>query len=411
MHRSASITWNADRIKLLDKFASEVADKKWEKVPYKFWRAMAHTSEPTLIIKRVREYDPEVPDNDYDEYSLEINKIGLTGTAENSKICTFRSDDKSFGSFLDNVFYSPMLTSKIVEAKNDVIWDNNTTAKWVYDPTLTAASNINPDYLTTNTTSSYTWNYDLKLTEEDVKDMIKEAIDKAIDNEKEKDKMDTSNLFNFDFGPASSGQFRMSPYGLAVRTQANGWVAYNAKTGELMDVDILNFDISKMIYKMPVALTAIKPGDILMHCGKPVFVREVTTGSNTVHVIDYTNATVAGILPVKSPFGFNFFTKVCPLFNFDQASANNDNPFGNMLPFLMLNGEKDGSFDPTLLFMASAMTGGNIDFASNPMMLYCLMNRSDKGDILPFLMMMNGNLTGMGVSTPTNSTPTATATA
>ena len=241
-------------------------------------------------------------------------------------------------------------------------------------------------------------------------DDVRRICEDIINKKKEKNQMDTSSLFNFDFGPASSNQFRMSPYGLAVRTQANGWIAYNPKTGDLMDVDILNFDISKMIYKMPVALTAIKPGDILMHSGKPVFVREVATGGNTVRVIDYTNATVSDILPVKSPFGFNFFTKVCPLFNFDQTSANADNPFGSMLPFLMLNGEKDGNFDPTLLFMASMINGGNMDFASNPMMMYFLMNRQDKGDILPFLMMMNGGLTGMGASTPAVGTPSNPAT-
>ena len=195
----------------------------------------------------------------------------------------------------------------------------------------------------------------------------------------------------------------MSPYGIAVRTQNNGWVAFNAKSGELFDVDIVNFDISKLIYKMPVALSAIKPGDILMHGGKPVFVRSLN-GDSTVSVIDYTNATVSNILPVKSPFGFNFFTKICALFNFDQVNANADNPFGNMLPFLMLSGEKDGNFDPTLLFMASAMNGGSVDFASNPMMLYFLMNRQDKSDILPFLMMMNGGM----FTTMTSATPSPT---
>ena len=220
--------------------------------------------------------------------------------------------------------------------------------------------------------------------EDDVRRICKEII-----NKDKETSMETSNMFNFDFGPASSNQFRMSPYGLAVRTTTNGWIAYNAKTGDLMDVDILNFDISKMIYKMPVALAAIKPGDILMHGGKPVFVREVAADGNTVRVIDYANATVADILPVKSPFGFNFFTKICPLFNLDQVNADADNPFGNMLPFLMMNGEKDGNFDPALFFMASAMTGGNADFANNPMMMYFLMNHKDKGDILPFMLMMN----------------------
>lgn len=199
------------------------------------------------------------------------------------------------------------------------------------------------------------------------------------------------NMFNFDFGPVSGQRFRMSPYGLAVNTSNNGWVAYNNKTGELINVDIVNFDISKMIYKMPVAESAIAAGDILMHGGKPMFVRNVNT-NGTVEVIDYTNASVSNILPVKSPFGFNFYTKVCSLFNFDaNATASADNPFGNMLPFLMLSGEEDGDFDPTMLMITSMMANGNIDFSKNPMMIYFFMNRKDKNDILPFFLMMNGN--------------------
>ena len=199
------------------------------------------------------------------------------------------------------------------------------------------------------------------------------------------------NMFNFDFGPVPGQRFRMSPYGLAVNTSNNGWIAYNSKTGELINVDIVNFDISKMIYKMPVAESAIAAGDILMHGGKPVFVRNVNT-NGTVEVIDYANASVSNILPVKSPFGFNFYTKVCSLFNFDaNTTANADNPFGNMLPFLMLSGEEDGDFDPTMLMIASMMTNGNIDFSKNPMMMYFLMNRKDRNDMLPFFFMMNGS--------------------
>ena len=409
--------WKADRVALLDKFAKEVAAGTWHKMPYKIWRTFAHTNVPEVIITK---------DTDYDAcggweyvYTMTLNQLN-TSTSED-----FIADDKSFGAFLDANFEKPTLTSKIAEANNMYNYSDKTTAVPSNSSLTWDGTNLNLNYnfndtVTTdhlvingednpywsNTATSIVWK--TPCDEDNVRRICKDIIDE--NKKKENKKMDTSSLFNFDFGPASSNQFRMSPYGLAVRTQANGWVAYNAKTGDLMDVDILNFDISKMIYKMPVALTAIKPGDILMHGGKPVFVREVATGGSTVRVIDYTNATVADILPVKSPFGFNFFTKVCPLFNFDQASANSDNPFGNMLPFLMLNGEKDGSFDPTLLFMASTMNGGNMDFTSNPMMLYYLMNRQDKGDILPFLMMMNGGLTGMGVSTPTSSTPIATAT-
>ena len=197
--------------------------------------------------------------------------------------------------------------------------------------------------------------------------------------------MNTSKMFNFDFGPVSGSQFRMSPYGLAVCTQTNGWVAYNTETKELMNVDILNFDISKMIYKMPVALSDIKEGDIVLHGGKPMFVRSLTPSGAAISVINYADATMLDILPVKSPFGFNFFTKVCTLFNFDVSAASPQNPFGSLLPFLMLGEGKE--IDP-MVFM---LMGGN-NFTNNPMMMYLLMNQKDKSDMLPFFLMANGGL-------------------
>ena len=121
-----------------------------------------------------------------------------------------------------------------------------------------------------------------------------------IKNNTEENNMKTNNLINFEFGPVSNTQFRISPYGIAVATNSNGWVAYNSKTKEVFNVDIINFDISKFIYKMPVAMNEIKPGDILIHCAKPVFVRKVNE-NGTVSVLNYANSTVVDILPVKSP--------------------------------------------------------------------------------------------------------------
>lgn len=401
MRSSETRFWTADRVKILDDFAKQVADGLWEKIPYKIWRRFAHNSSPDLRIKR-----DLGPDGNYD-YTATVDVSNPNSISEDF-LYTFKVSENSFGAYLDNVFGSPALSCKS-EAKDMTTYN--------YSSKTTAGSvNYNDNWATTSTASNLTINSEdypnwasntivmkTPCDENDVRRICKDIINE--NEKKENKKMDTSNLFNFDFGPVSSNQFRMSPYGIAVRTQTNGWVAYNAKTGELFDVDILNFDISKLIYKMPVALAAVKPGDILMHSGKPVFVRTVN-GDGTVSVIDYTNATVANILPVKSPFGFNFFTKVCALFNFDQVNANPDNPFGNMLPFLMLSGEKDGNFDPTLLFMASAMSGGSVDFANNPMMMYFLMNRQDKGDILPFVMMANGGMFGMAPASSTDAAST-----
>lgn len=384
-----------NRVQLLDDFAKRVANKEYQKVPYTIWRKMTQTQNPFLGISICADKE-NANVCVLDKECVDYENIGV-----------FDCEDKSFGTYLYE-----HLNEMISEGP---VMYNNTSNSWKYENDITStASNLNINssdnpYWNNTATSNSNVYLSGAYTIKDLQKVIDKTIE-AANYKKEKNKMNTSNLFNFDFGPASNSQFRMSPYGLAVCTQNNNWVAYNAKTGDLMDVDILNFDISKMIYKMPVALAAIKPGDILMHSGKPVFVREVATGDNTVRVIDYTNATVADILPVKSPFGFNFFIKIVSLIDFSNMSANADNPFGNMLPFLMLNGEKDSSFDPTLLFMASTMNGGNMDFASNPMILYCLMNRQDKGDILPFLMMMNGDLTGMNsAAAPVNTSVPANA--
>lgn len=219
-------------------------------------------------------------------------------------------------------------------------------------------------------------------------------------NDEEKDNMNTNDLIKFDFGPVSDKQFRMSPYGIAVATNANGWVSYNSKTGEIFNVDIVNFDISKLIYKMPVALSAIAIGDILIHGNQPVFVRSINS-NGTISVLNYANSTVVDILPVRSIFGFNFFTKVVPLIDFSQNTASPDNPFGNMLPFLMLvDDNKD--FDPMTFFLFNSM-GDNNNFASNPMMMYFLLSQKGgkSNDMLPFLLMMNGksNFLGNGIKT------------
>ena len=212
----------------------------------------------------------------------------------------------------------------------------------------------------------------------------------TLTNNKESTSISMENkLFNFDFGPVSTHVFRMSPYGLAINTAANGWVSYNPATGELLDVEILNFDVSDLIFKMPVALEQIAEGDILMHGNKPVFVRSVND-NGTVSVINYADATVVDILPVKSPFGFNFFTKVCSLIDFNTVNADPTNPFGNILPFLLFGkGESKPDMKTIALFSLMNNTNNNSMF-NNPMMAAAcvLMDKQDKS-FLPLILMNN----------------------
>lgn len=212
----------------------------------------------------------------------------------------------------------------------------------------------------------------------------------TIKNNTEENNMKTNNLINFEFGPVSNTQFRISPYGIAVATKSNGWVAYNSKTEEVFNVDIINFDVSQLIYKMPVTMSNIKPGDILIHSERPVFVRKVNE-NGTVSVLNYANSTVVDILPVKSPFGFNFFTKICSLIDLNTISADADNPFGNILPFLIFSGEDKENFDPRMLLFFNK--DNNIFNNNNPLFFYLLFNKNngDMNDILPLILLNQTN--------------------
>lgn len=207
-----------------------------------------------------------------------------------------------------------------------------------------------------------------------------------VDDKKGNKKM---KAFNFDFGPCTTDNIRMSMYGLAVKNANGTWVSYNPESKEIIDVDIFNFDGGKFLYKMPVAIKDVKVGDIVIHNRKAMFVIEVAETGMTA--IDPQAGEEKKILLTKSPFGFNFATKVVSLFNMTSDAPTPDAPFGNMLPFLMMS-ENSGEFDMNTMLMLSMMGGqSGMDFSKNPMMMYFLMKDSKNADDLLPLMFM-GNL-------------------
>ena len=127
----------------------------------------------------------------------------------------------------------------------------------------------------------------------------------------------------------------------------------------------------------------------MIHNRKAMFVTEVAEAGMTA--IDPQAGEEKKILLTKSPFGFNFATKVVSLFNMTSDAPTPDAPFGNMLPFLMMS-ESNGEFDMNTMLMLSMMGGqGSMDFAKNPMMMYFLMKDTKNMDELLPLMFM-GNL-------------------
>ena len=192
---------------------------------------------------------------------------------------------------------------------------------------------------------------------------LENKFNNTTDNIKEKKK--TMKLFdNFDFGPVDGDKVRMSAYGMAIKNAAGTWVAYDAKNKNIMDVEIFN---------------------IVIHMKKPAYVMEVK--ANSFMVIDAYDGSIKEILPVKNCFGFNYLTKVVSLVDF--GNANSTNPFGNMLPFILMGSDNFDSDDilPLMLFSQS----GNTNFMQNPMLMYFLLNKDGNSNMLLPLMLAGGS--------------------
>ena len=218
-------------------------------------------------------------------------------------------------------------------------------------------------------------------------DALKEEMYRPIqvnDNKKENENMKG---FNFDFGTCENNNVRLSMYGMAIKNTAGEWVSYNPEAGEIINVDIFNMeDGGKYLFKMPVGISNVAVGDIIVHNKVPMFVTNINDGGKSFDVIDAREGECKTVIPTKNMFGFDVVTKIVSLFGAFMDAPTADQPFGNMLPFLMMG---DGKVDPMMAFMLMNQQNGT-NMMNNPMMMYFMMK--DSKDIDPMMFMMMGNM-------------------
>lgn len=201
-------------------------------------------------------------------------------------------------------------------------------------------------------------------------------------NEKENKSMFENVFKGFEFGKA---QVRTSIYGPAFRC-GDMYVSYDKKTENYVDVTDLLLDIENMNYKMPIAATAVTEGDYILHMHKWVRVLNVLDGER-LEVEDMQEKQVITILPVKNVFGFDFYTKLFCFADNLFGEVNAENPFGNLLPLMLMS--KDSKNDNLLpLMLMSGGFSGNTQMS--PLMMYALMGNKGNDNTLLMLMMMNG---------------------
>lgn len=203
--------------------------------------------------------------------------------------------------------------------------------------------------------------------------MDKKEVEEIVDNYL--NKKDKNMNTDFNFGPFNTKDIRLSLYGMAIKNKGGKWVSYDKATHRLMDVEVFNIDIdsTKVFYKIPKAVNAVVPGDIILHNGKPMFVEEVLN-NNKFAVIDPYEGTAVTILAPVSPFGFNFITKIVSLTDC-MPEASEDNPFGNLLPFML--GDNNS--------LAMAMMLNKDSKEIDPLMLLAI--NGGNNSLLPFLLM------------------------
>lgn len=154
--------------------------------------------------------------------------------------------------------------------------------------------------------------------------------------------------------------------GIAFKTATGDYVVY--KTGEPA-LNVSNLVVKLPMFAMPVALSQLAQGDVIVHNEKDNFVVVQDVGHDYITAIEPARNEIINIVPQKSLFGFDFVTKIVAPTTLVQT-ANKDNPFGNMLPFMLM--------------------GDNMDSDALMMMAMCGGQNMQMQQFLPFLMMKDG---------------------
>ena len=386
--------WTREHLReVMDNFSADFKNKRYsEKIEYELWRKIRNIRTPIIsynnTVVNIFEGYNHTPENWekvasfkiydwgfgrflYDNYfneEVKNNMSSISATNKSASNITTIATNATVDTTLNGYFNSSAVDNIKVDSYGNVHWSDRTGDDGTY-ATTSVVNSCDICYHKNKCDSCY---YGKKANENK-------------NDEGEKTKMKG---FNFDFGPCTNDQVRMSMYGLAIKNASGEWVSYN--DGQVVNVDVLNFDGAKYMFKMPVAVKDIAVGDIVIHNRVPMFVESVENG---IHVVDIRAGEKKEILPTTNMFGFNFVTKIVSLFNAFQSSPTPDQPFGNMLPFLMLNGEDGKSMDSDtmLMFMMMQNQNGSANVFANPMMLYFLMKDKGGNDILPLMLMMNQN--------------------
>lgn len=358
-------------------------EKPYKKIKYDIWKSLKRVCEipNRLLVVELTE-------------ALNYIVVYVPGHFEAR---SFPKDDQSFGSFLAKRVFGNEKEKEIkMNTVESLCFCNNTmsTANGALATTsantkidVTKVGETYTDTLTSWDYGKYSSNAVTGVDWKGIQDYVTEHENKYHndENNKENEKM---KFANFDFGPCTNDYVRISMYGLAVKNTAGTWVSYDVDHKKMMDVDVFSFEGGKYLFKIPVAIDDVDIGDVIIHNKMPMFVEGLAKGG-ALCVVDPIHGETKTILPLRSPFGFDFCTKIVNIFdNMMNVKPNSKNPFGNMLPLFLMN-DKNTDIDPMMMFMMMGGNNGSCDMMANPMMWYMMFKdgKSNANDMMAMMML------------------------
>ena len=382
----------------MDDFAAAVEDKNSiyydQRIPYSSWKLLKKVSNWEGLIS-VEYTDKELNFSN----GKEKETVTLVDNFESFPFIDFfynayRYKWKCEKNTIDDLLKTAEVDLTLNQAIDQVVKFSSITSSLDSITGTISSSYLNDHQIydtSPSTTNTLTWpsnNYGLSTTTpmidltqlEDRLNIIETKI-----NSNERKESNTMNMFsalNLDFGPVASNIIRISPFGLAIKTANREWHTYDAANQKIVDVSDFSFSLgdTPILYKMPVAPTAVAVGDLILHNGVPVYVIDFENAANKaagIIVIDTDSNEKKTILPVCNVFNFNFVTKVVSLFNFGTGAnslfgtPSAEQPFGNILPMMMMSemfdkdsksGDRTDIF--TMMMMSQMFAGGANPFAN-----------------------------------------------
>ena len=408
--------------RIFDEFNYQVSAKCYQKMPRDDWRKIK------TAIKDGRMFILNIHDRAYLTFAEDYN--------EPRTMISFERHDSSFGDFLYDLFWDDDKL-EMIYCTNDyldkVLWTSTSQeVKEALDKVKLATSdyynsvqptafasqseNIGSTSSTTSTTvtvgstssattiqvgdynissgkaiDGYTiTNGTISLTD-NIEDTARKVFNEEWNKRKENDKM---KFGNFDFGPCANDNVRMSMYGIAIKNAAGTYVSSDAANGEIIDVDVFNFDGGKYMFKLPVAIKDVKVGDVIIHNRTPMFVVGFAENTGDLIAVDIRAGEKKTIMPMRNMFHFDFVTKIVSLFDVNGVTQPSSvMPFGNMLPLMMMSDDNKDMDMKDILMMSMLANGGNMS-NMNPMLLYFLAfdeadGTSMKDKLLPMMLLSN----------------------